>query len=88
MRTTLILDDSLMEKIQLLAHKTGKPLKQIVNETLAIGLQHQNSVASKPYRLKTVQLGQPHSSIDLSKALQLSDALEDEALVEKWKTGS
>lgn len=38
MRTTLTLDDDVAEKLRAESRRSGKPLKQIVNEYLRLGL--------------------------------------------------
>ena len=78
MRTTLTLDDRIAKALKALAHRSGKPFKQVVNETLQAGL----SAAPKPrpYRLKPVRLGGVMPGIDINKALSLAAALEDEEI--------
>lgn len=80
MRTTLTIDDALAKELKKRALETGQPFKEVVNETLRMGL-HQNPVRrSRIYRLKPASLGAPLGSIDLAKALRLADELEDDAL--------
>ncbi|MDY6991426.1 MAG: DUF2191 domain-containing protein [Pseudomonadota bacterium] len=81
MRTTLTLDDSLVNELKSISQETGKPFKQVVNETLFIGLQYHKQ--AQPYRLKPIKLGPLYPAINLDKALQLADMLEDEALITK-----
>lgn len=83
MRTTLTLNDSLVNELKNIAYETGKPFKQVVNEILSIGLQYRNRPQAQPYRLKSVKLGQPYPGVNLDKALQLADALEEEAIIAK-----
>ena len=83
MRTTLSLNDSLLNELKAIAHETGKPFKQIVNETLAVGLQYRNRPQARVYRLQPANLGKLHPGVNLDKALQLADALEDESIVAK-----
>jgi hypothetical protein len=80
MRTTLTIKDTLADELKQRALETGKPFKDVINETLLQGLQVCTNPKSKPYRLKSAELGQPLSGIDLTKALRLSDELEEEAL--------
>ena len=81
MRTTLTLNDSLVNELKNIASETGKPFKQVVNETLSLGLQYRKQSQAQPYRLKPVKLGQLSPGINLDKALQLADALEEEAII-------
>ncbi len=82
MRTTLTLDDQLAKTLKEIAHRTGKPFKDVVNETLRGGLQ-KKGVQPKPYKLKTVSLGGVLGGLNLDKALSIADALEDEEIARK-----
>ncbi len=84
MRTTLTLDDQLAKELKEVAHRAGKPFKQVVNETLRNGLcpKHARMVA-KPYRLATISLGGVRAGVNLDKALSLADAIEDEEIARK-----
>jgi hypothetical protein len=84
MRTTLTIDDQLAKELKDLAHRTGKPFKEVVNDTLRGGLQEKRAPrSSKPYRLKTVSLGGVLGGLNLDKALSIADALEDEEIARK-----
>jgi hypothetical protein len=83
MRTTLTLDDQLAKDLKKVAHESGKPLKQVVNEALRAGLRALDRPEPRHYRLRPVSLGQMRPGIDLDKALHLADELEDEALLRK-----
>ena len=83
MRTTLTIDDQLLESLKAKALSTGKPLKQVVNEALRLGLENLDKPTAKTYRLKSVSMGPPRAGIYLNKALQLADTLEDEAIAQK-----
>jgi hypothetical protein len=83
MRTTLSIEDQLIADLKRLAQSSGKPFKQVVEETLRAGLSTLEHPAPSPYRLRPRSLGQAQPRVDLVKALALSDALEDEALREK-----
>jgi hypothetical protein len=81
MRTTLTVDDRIAKALRELAHRTGKPFKQVVNETLQQGLASSEAPKPRPYRLKPVSLGGVMQGIDINKALRLAAALEDEEIV-------
>lgn len=81
MRTTITLDDAVANELKKQALETGRPFKQVVNETLLAGLQRQTR--PRPYRLKPAALGVPAVGVDLDKALQLVDELEDLAVRSK-----
>ncbi len=84
MRTTITLDEHIAKALKTAAHRTGKPFKQVVNETLRAGLAVDHASAKpRPYRIKTVSLGGIVGGGSLEKALQLADALEDEELARK-----
>jgi len=83
MRTTLTIDDALAEALKKKAHETGKPFKQVVNETLLNGLSNSGQRESKPHTQSTVSMGQVSAGINLNKALNLADELEDMAIKAK-----
>jgi hypothetical protein len=80
MRTTLTLDDRIAKALKTLAHRSGKPFKQIVNETLQSGLTVREKPTPRPYRLKPASLGGVLPGINLDRALRLAAALEDEEI--------
>ena len=82
MRTTLTLDEQIAKALKTAAHRTGKPFKQVVNETLRAGLVagHASAQAPRPYRVKPASLGGVMGGADLQKALRLADALEDQEI--------
>ena len=84
MRTTLTIDDRIAKALKALAHRSGKPFKRVVNETLQAGLAA-GEVAPKArrYRVQAVSLGGVMPGIDLTKALRLADALEDDEIARK-----
>lgn len=83
MRTTLTLEDRLAKALKQLAHRSGKPFKQVVNETLRAGLAASNRPRAAAYKLKPVSLGGVVPGIDLTKALQLAAAMEDDEIARK-----
>lgn len=85
MRTTLTLDDALADALKKMAHESGKPFKQVVNEVLLNGLAHSQQRKAQTYRLQPVSMGAPYPGIDLDKALQLADELEDMAIMAKME---
>ena len=83
MRTTLTLDDELAEELRTLAHRTRRSFKQVVNEALRTGLAGHRQNRPRRYRLEPASLGGVRLGFNLDKALQLSDALEDEGIARK-----
>lgn len=84
MRTTLTLEDDLATRLKELAHERGVPFKQVVNETIRDGLERVE--ATEAYELPTFDMGVP--LMDLTKAAQLADALDDERRIRKMREGS
>jgi hypothetical protein len=84
MRTTLTIDDQIAKALKALAYRSGKPFKQVLNETLAAGLTAaREPPPARPYRVKPASLGGVVPGVDLTKALRLAAALEDEELARK-----
>ncbi|MDZ4728845.1 MAG: hypothetical protein SH820_02760 [Xanthomonadales bacterium] len=83
MRTTLTFDDIVGKALKDLAHRSGKSFKQVVNETLELGLAASGATRKQPYREKPTRLGEVRANYDLTKALSLAAALEDEELLRK-----
>jgi hypothetical protein len=83
MRTTLTIEDRIVQELKALAQRSGKPFKQVVNEALRAGLVWLERAEPKPYRLEPASLGRVPAGLDLDKALALADRLEDEAISAK-----
>ena len=84
MRTTLTLDDKLAKALKKLAHDSGKSFKEVVNQTVRAGLAAENAPSKpKPYRVKPTKLGGVLPGINLDKALQIAERLEDEEIARK-----
>jgi hypothetical protein len=79
MRTTIVLDDDLTEKLQAIAHKRRESFKTIVNETLRRGLSTPEARASraKPFRADTFD-SPFRAGVDPQRLNQLVDELEVE----------
>ncbi|MBC8392031.1 MAG: DUF2191 domain-containing protein [Deltaproteobacteria bacterium] len=83
MRTTLTIDDHIMKELKEAAHRSGQPLKRVVNNALRAGLgQLKRPIPSKPYRCKTFSMGYP-PRVNLDKALYIATTLEDEEITRK-----
>ena len=86
MRTTLTIEDRIARHLKELAHRSGKPFKTVVNETLRAGLAaNAQPRKTKRCRLPVASMGRVAAGIDLTKALALADALEDEELIRKME---
>lgn len=87
MRTTLTIDDALLKQLRQKALDSGRPFKQVVNDTLRAGLNQASSPRREPYRFPSFSIGALAPEVDLTKANQLAAALEDDALMEKLRQG-
>jgi hypothetical protein len=59
-RTTLTIDDDVATLLEKEMRRTGKPLKQTVNQLLRIGLvQAATPVKPRPFRVKPRKIGLP-----------------------------
>jgi hypothetical protein len=85
MRTTLTIDDGLLRQLRQKALDSGKPFKQVVNETLRAGLHQPLNPAREPYRCPTFSIGALTPGVDFSKATLLAAQLEDDALIDKLR---
>jgi hypothetical protein len=84
MRTTLTIDDKLAEALKEAAYRSKKSFKEVVNDTLRVGLETRHRpVNAKRYKIKPASLGGVIAGIDLDKALRLSDTIEDEEIGRK-----
>lgn len=84
MRTTLTIEDRIARELKAIAHRSGKPFKDVVNETLRAGLGAADAKPrAKRYRVRPAHLGAVLGGVDLDKARALADALEDEEIARK-----
>jgi len=83
MRTTVTLDDRLVADLKRIAVDTGRPFKDVINETIRAGLVARRQLPPSPYRLRPSSLGALRVTAPMEKALQLTDELEDAALLDK-----
>jgi len=84
MRTTVTLDDRLVTELKRMSAHTGRPFKEVINETIRAGLAvRKQRPPPSPYHLRPSSLGVPRVAVTFEKALQLADELEDAALLSK-----
>lgn len=70
MRTTLTLDHDVAQRVKSVTRKSGRPLKQIINEALRVGLdQLTRPKPAKPYRTRPRNMG-------LREGIQLDNVQE------------
>ena len=81
MRTTIRIEDELLERLKEQALRENVSLTKLVSRTLRAGMQPATRLcSSRPqYREKTYSMGAPR--LDLDKALALAAALEDEEVI-------
>ena len=76
MRTTLTLDEDIVAKLRSETRKTGKPFKQVVNETLREGfLARQKNKDLPPFKVKARPLGL-RPGLDYDKISELIEEAE------------
>lgn len=85
MRTTITLDDDLADELQSLAHERKQPFKRVINELLRSGLAQQRPAVPR-FRQQTSPMG-VKPGIELTKALALAAAFEDEEILHKLEQG-
>jgi hypothetical protein len=87
MRTTVRIDDDLLRDLKDQAHREGTSLAKLVNQTLRRGMGAGGNAVkrARPYREKTFDMGPP--KMDITKALALAAAMEDEEICRKLAQG-
>ena len=87
MRTTLTIDDGLLRQLRQKALDTGKPFKQVVNDTLRAGLEKPVAATRPRYVCPTFSTGPLAPGVDLTKANALAAAMEDDDLLRTLQQG-
>jgi hypothetical protein len=82
-RTTVTLDDDVVELLHQLMRERDVTFKQAVNDALRAGLQSAEN--HEGVQLPVSDMGVP--SVPLDHALQLAGALEDEEILRKMALG-
>jgi len=80
-RTTVTLDEDVAAALNRVSNERGVSFKEALNAAVRAGLRSEASPARR-YRMPGRPLGL-RPGVDLTKALQLASALEDEELVHK-----
>ncbi|MGI9112324.1 MAG: ribbon-helix-helix protein, CopG family [Gaiellaceae bacterium] len=81
MRTTVTLDPDLAVRIKELARERGISFKSAINSALRAGLETASG-SGRPYSEETRDLG-ARPELDLTKALRLAAALEDDETIRR-----
>ena len=80
----MTIEDRIARDLKALAHRSGKPFKVVINETLRAGLTAEREpLRQRRYRLRPASLGKVLSGFNLDKALAVADALEDQEIAHK-----
>jgi hypothetical protein len=78
MRTTLDIDDHLLERARKLAKRSKLAIKDVIGRALSAGLEALDPASRRrPYRCTTYRMGFP-PALNLDKASQIAAMLEDE----------
>jgi hypothetical protein len=77
MRTTVTLDADVQQLLKDAAHRSGKAFKVTLNDAIRAGLQQPRGVQAQAPAWPVFNMGQP--LVDLTKAMALADALDDQA---------
>jgi hypothetical protein len=77
MRTTLTLDDDVAAKLKAESRRSGRPFRDIVNDTLRRGLANRRATASRPtFVVKARDLGALQPGLSLDNVVELLDQIE------------
>ena len=77
MRTTITLDDDVWAKLQTLARRSGRPFRELVNDTLRRGLARPPAEAARPpFRVAARDLGRLRPGLTLDNIGALLEQLE------------
>jgi hypothetical protein len=85
MRTTLTIDDGLLRQLRQKALDSGKPFKQVVDETLRAGLERLVPVERPRYVCPTFSMGEPRWPVNFDRALALATELEDQEILARLR---
>lgn len=77
MRTTLTLDDDVARRLKAEVHTRRRPFREIVNETLRIGLANRRAARPKqPFRVVSRDLGELRPGLSLDNVADLLEQVE------------
>ena len=75
MRTTLTLDDDVAAKLKAAVRRSGKPFRDVVNETLRRGLAVPRA-ARAPFRIQARSLGGTRPGVQIDNVGDLLEQIE------------
>ena len=76
MRTTLTLDDDVAAKLKSESRRSGRPFKQIVNDTLRSGLSSRRAGTRQPFKIAARDLGGLRPGLSLDDVSGLVEQVE------------
>ncbi|MDP3972653.1 MAG: hypothetical protein Q8P61_07070 [Candidatus Nanopelagicales bacterium] len=77
MRTTLTLDDDVAAHLRSAARRSGRPFREIVNETIREGLAARDRTRdSTPFKVNARDLGRLQPGISLDNIAELLETIE------------
>lgn len=77
MRTTITLDDDVAAKLKAESRRTGRPLREVVNETLRRGLAARRVTARRqPFKIAARDLGDLKPGVSLDNIGDLLEQVE------------
>jgi predicted transcriptional regulator len=82
MRTTVTLDDDVAARLKHVARERGISFKEALNRAIRAGLGAEQGALPTRYETLSRALGL-RAGIDVTKALSLASALEDEELIRR-----
>jgi ribbon-helix-helix CopG family protein len=80
-RTTVTLDPDVVEQLKALAQRRNLSFKAVLNSTVRAGLAAERG-GSRPYRVPSRPM-HLRPGLDLTHALRIAEALEDEEILRK-----
>lgn len=87
MRTTIDLDEALLERLREEARQEGVSFRAILHRVILEGLNQMPQRNDARYVPPSVSFGLVRNGIDLVKARHLADDLEDEEIMRKMHDG-
>jgi len=77
MRTTLTLDDDVAAKLKAESRRSGRPFRDVVNETLRLGLASRRVTPSrKAFKVTSRDLGNLRPGLSLDNVAELIEQVE------------
>lgn len=87
MRTTIDLDEVLLERLREQARQEGVSFRAFLHRVILLGFNQMPKNQEKRYAPPSVSFGRVREGIDLVKARHLADDLEDEEIMRKVHDG-